>query len=174
LNIVTLCTGNVARSVMLGYMLTTLGEASGEDWRVRSAGTHVIEGSAMSGRTRDALLGLEDLGAHRYNAHRSHQLSAEDVDWADVILTSEAAHVHFVRAMFADGARKSVQLHQFVRHAALDEPFETQLALVAALEPSDDLDVTDPAGGDQVDYNNCAAELWELAQVFALVATPVR
>ncbi len=173
MNIVTLCTGNVARSVMLGYMLTTLSEASGEDWHVRSAGTHVIEGSAMSGRTREALLGLEDLGEHHYNAHRSRQLSAEDVDWADVILTSEAAHVRFVRATFADGARKSVQLHQFVRHAALDEPFATQLALVAALEPSDDLDVTDPAGGDQAAYNNCAAELWELAQVFALVATPL-
>jgi protein-tyrosine-phosphatase len=34
LNIVTLCTGNVARSVMLGYMLTTLAEASGVERRV--------------------------------------------------------------------------------------------------------------------------------------------
>ena len=29
MNIVTLCTGNVARSVMLGYMLTTLAESNG-------------------------------------------------------------------------------------------------------------------------------------------------
>ena len=167
MNIVTLCTGNVARSVMLGYMLTTLAEHNGEDWRVRSAGTHVVEGSAMSARTRDALLGLEELGEHHYNAHRSHQLADEDVVWADVILASEALHVTYVRTTFPKAADKTVQLGQFVRHAPLDESFEGQLSLVAALEPIADNDVADPAGGDQDAYNRCGVELWELAQVFA-------
>ena len=65
LNILTLCTGNVARSVMLGYMLTTLAESTGQDWNVRTAGTHVAEGSAMSGRTREALKKVEELGDQR-------------------------------------------------------------------------------------------------------------
>jgi protein-tyrosine-phosphatase len=31
------------------------------------------------------------------------------------------------------------------------------------------LDVADPAGGDQAVYDACARQLWELAQVFALL-----
>src|SRR5664280_1776178 len=129
LKIGTLCTGNVARSVMLGYMLETLKESSGANWLVRSAGTHVVEGLAMSGRTRDALQRLDELGAHHYNAHRSHQLNAEEVAWADVILASEADHVRYVRSNFPEHAGKAVQLYQFVRHAPLDAPFDEQLAL---------------------------------------------
>jgi len=154
---------------MLGYMLTTLAEASGEDWRVRTAGTHVIEGSAMSGRTREALMAIEELGGHHFNAHRSHQLSDEDVAWADVILASEAAHVHFVRRHFVDAAPKAVQIHQFVRFAPLDATFEEQLEVTSALEPLGEFDVVDPAGGDQGVYDQVALQLWEMAQVFALL-----
>jgi protein-tyrosine-phosphatase len=169
LKIVTLCTGNVARSVMLGYMLTSLAEANGEQWRIRTAGTLVIEGSAMSSRTRDALLGIDELGEHQLSAHRSHQLDELDVAWADVILASEAGHVNYVRANFPAQASKAVQLHQFVRHAPLEGPFEAQLASAASLDPSPEFDVADPAGGDQAAYDACAQQLWELAQVFALL-----
>ena len=167
--IVTLCTGNVARSVMLGYMLTTLAEAEGRDWRVRTAGTHVVEGSAMSARTRDALEGLGELGEHHYGAHRSHQLSAQDVAWADVVLATEAAQVRLVRQWFPDAADRVVHVGQFVRHAPLDAPLALQVSAVAALELDDEVDVADPAGGDQGTYDACARELWELAQVFAVV-----
>jgi protein-tyrosine-phosphatase len=167
LKIVTLCTGNVARSVMLGYMLTALAEASGEDWQVRTAGTHVIEGSSMSGRTREALLRIDELGSLNCGAHRSHQLTADDVAWADVILASEADHVNFVKRNFDDHFNKTVQLAQFARSAPLDGPIEVQLALIASLTPSPEFDVTDPAGGEQKDYDACAQQLWELSQVFA-------
>ena len=170
MNIVTLCTGNVARSVMLGYMLTTLAETSGEDWHVRSAGTHVVEGAAMSSRTRDALIGLDELGEHHYGAHRSHQLDVDDVRWADLIITAEADHVRYVRAAHPDASAKTVQLHQFVRFAPLDEPLGAQVAAVAAMEPSAEFDVSDPAGGDQGAYDQCARQLWDLAQVFALLS----
>ena len=167
MNVVTLCTGNVARSVMLGYMLTTLAEATGEDWHVRTAGTHVIEGSAMSGRTRDALRRIDELRGHHFSAHRSHQLTDADVDWADVILASEADHVNFVRANFPDGADRAVQLHQFVRRAPLEGSFDVKLVAVIALGPSTSFDVTDPAGGDQAVYDECARQLWQMAEVFA-------
>ncbi len=169
LNIVTLCTGNVARSVMLAYMLTTLSEVNGERWQIRSAGTHVVEGSAMSGRTRDALLGIEELGHHRYNAHRSRQVSSDDVEWADIILASEASHVNYVRDNFAGARNKVVQIHQFVRYAPLDESFATQLVEVTSMDLDAQLDVLDPAGGDDATYRACALELWEMAQVFATV-----
>jgi protein-tyrosine-phosphatase len=169
LNIVTLCTGNVARSVMLGYMLSAIAEESGEQWSVRTAGTLVAEGSAMSSRTRAALLGIDGLGERRYGAHRSHQINEDDVEWADVILASEADHVRYVRAQFDDANSKTVQLVQFVRRAPIDVAFADQLAAVSDLDPSPAFDVVDPAGGDQAVYDACASQLWDLAKAFALL-----
>jgi protein-tyrosine-phosphatase len=166
LNLVCLCTGNVARSVMLGYMLSDVAEANGLNWHVRTAGTHVIEGSAMSSRTRDALQRVDGLGEHHYGTHRSRQLALEDVTWADALLASEANHVRYVRATFGD-TTKSVSLGQFLREAPLDVSFEEQVQFVASLEPLDYFDVVDPAGKDQHAYDECAALLWEMAQTFA-------
>jgi protein-tyrosine-phosphatase len=153
---------------MLGYMLTTLSESSGEEWEVRTAGTHVTEGSAMSSRTRDALVKIEDLGEHRYGAHRSHQLTSDDASWANVILASEADHVHFVRRAFPDDSWKAVQITQFAQFAPGEGSIVEQLRVIAVLEPDPAFDVGDPAGGDQAVYDYCARELWELAQAFSL------
>ena len=169
LNIVTLCTGNVARSVMLGYMLTTLAGANGQAWHIRTAGTHVTEGSAMSGRTRDALMGIEELGEHRYGAHRSRQLRDADTEWADVILVAEVDNVNFVRTNFAPAALKTVQLAQFVHVAPSGEDLRVQLRAAMSHEPSKEFNVADPAGGDQATYDACARQLWELARTFALI-----
>ncbi len=153
LNIVTLCTGNVARSVMLGYMLTTLDESTDVEWSIRTAGTHVTEGSAMSGRTRDALMKIDELGDHRYGAHRSHQLSCADCEWADVILAAEADNVKFVRTHFSINADKAVQLAQFIRFAPSGADFAMKLRVAGPHEPSIEFDVADPAGGDQAIYD---------------------
>jgi protein-tyrosine-phosphatase len=171
MNIVTLCTGNVARSVMLGFMLTTLAEANDVDWSIRTAGTHVIEGSAMSSRTRDALMKIEDLGAHHFSGHRSRQLTDDHIRWCDVILASEAANVQFVRTRHGDGASKAVVFQQFLREAPLDTEFDEQVRYVASLEPLAYFDVEDPAGKDQAAYDACATSLWEMAQVFATLET---
>jgi protein-tyrosine-phosphatase len=171
MNIVTLCTGNVARSVMLGFMLSTLAEANGADWTIRTAGTHVIEGSAISSRTKDALMKLDDLGAHHFSGHRSHQLTDEDVRWCDVLLACEAANVHFVRTHHGEGAPKAVIFQQFLREAPLDTDLDEQVRYVAALEPLAYFDVEDPAGKDQAAYDACAATLWDMAQVFATLET---
>jgi protein-tyrosine-phosphatase len=169
LNIVTLCTGNVARSVMLGYMLTTIAEATEEEWQIRTAGTHVTEGSAMSSRTRDALLQIDELGDHRYGSHRSHQLTAADTEWADVILCAEVDNVKFVRANFEDFADKAVQLAHFVRYAPLDGDVTAKLRAASTHDSTEEFNVADPAGGDQAIYDACARQLWDLAQAFALI-----
>ncbi len=152
---------------MLGYMLTTLAEANGADWGVRTAGTHAVEGQAMSQRTLEALEKLEELGEHHFRAHRSHQLSDDDVEWADVIIAVEADHVAYVRARHPLGADKTIQLRSFCLLAPLEGDLDEQVADVARQDPEPGLDVSDPAGGDQSDYDACAVELWELAQVFA-------
>lgn len=154
---------------MLGYMLTTLAEATGEQWGVRTAGTHVTEGSAMSGRTRDALMKIEELGDQRYGAHRSHQLSDADAAWADVILAAEVDNENFVRANCSTHAEKAVQLARFVRYAPSESNFDAQLRAARSHEPSAEFDVGDPAGGDQATYDACARQLWDLAQAFALI-----
>jgi protein-tyrosine-phosphatase len=169
LNVVTLCTGNVARSVMLGYMLTTLAESSGVAWNIRTAGTHVTEGSAMSSRTRDALLKIGELGDHRYGAHRSHQLNDSDCDWADIILAAEFDNVRFVRTKFPDYADKAVQLSAFVRFAPLDGDVLAKLRSVFQHQPSSEFNVADPAGGSQATYDACARHLWDLAQAFTSI-----
>jgi protein-tyrosine-phosphatase len=171
LKIVALCTGNVARSVMLGFMLTDLADANGLSWSVRTAGTLAVEDSAISSRTRDALLRVEGLSEHHFSAHRSRQVVSDDVAWADAVLCTEANHVRFVRTHFEPGAMKAVSLGQFLREAPLDADFSDQLQYVAAREPRDEFDVPDPAGRDQAAYDECASTLWEMAQSFVTLVT---
>ncbi|MHB8826977.1 MAG: arsenate reductase/protein-tyrosine-phosphatase family protein [Acidimicrobiales bacterium] len=166
MRILALCTGNVARSVMLAYMLSDLAEAEGRSWRVRSAGTHVAAGQAMSARTRSALEKVPELGEHRYGAHRSHQVCAADLDWADVVLAAELDHVRYVERLIGDRSR-AVQLGAFVAYAPAGFDLAEQLGEVARHSADASLDVRDPAGGEQADYDSCASELWRLARRFA-------
>ena len=152
---------------MLGFMLAELSDANGVGWEIRTAGTHAVEGQAISQRTLEAMEKLDELGAHNYRAHRSHQLADDDVTWADVIVAVEADHVAYLKARYPSEAHKAVQLRAFCLHAPLDEPFDVQVAVVASIGPDDTLDVADPAGGEQSDYDECARELWDMAQVFA-------
>ena len=57
-NLVTLCTGNAARSVMAGAILAEHVPAL----VVATRGTHVVEGMPMSWRTRDAIVGARREG----------------------------------------------------------------------------------------------------------------
>jgi protein-tyrosine-phosphatase len=169
MKIVTLCTGNVARSVMLGFMLETLAEAQGWQWEVRTAGTFAIENQAMSSRTLTALQGIDELEGHEFTLHRSRQITDDDVAWADAIFASEADHVTFVRNNHAHGAHKVVQIKHFVATAPLDGPLFERVAQVSELAPDVIWDVVDPAGGDQATYDATAQELWDLTQAIGVL-----
>ena len=84
-------------------------------------------------------------------------------------MASEALHVLFVRLRFPHVATKTVLFGQFLRDAPLDEPLADQIACVSSLDPDSAFDVDDPAGQDQVAYDQCASKLWDMAQVFATV-----
>ena len=163
--IVTLCTGNAARSVMAAFMLEHWGAALSVPLDVVSAGTHVVEGQPMGMRTRAALASIPELADLRVSGHRSKQLSAEQLDRADLVVAMEADHVRFVRRHHPDSAPRCATLRRLcldLHHG--DDPLTLRVASLglaeAALDPAED--VADPAGGDVDVYVACANELWLL------------
>ncbi|HQU25592.1 MAG TPA: hypothetical protein PLS29_01025 [Acidimicrobiales bacterium] len=169
-HLLVVCTGNVARSPMLAVMLDTLAEDRGREWAVRSAGTLAGEGDRVSPRTLAAMAPLVEVDASFLALHRSHRLGASDVAWADAILTAEADHVRHIRLAFPEATLKTVSVGQLIAGAPEGEPLSTQVGLVAAREPDDHHDVTDPAGGDQSVYDDAAAQLWVIARQLAFGA----
>ncbi len=106
--VLTLCTGNAARSVMAGAML---GSAA---VRVVTAGTHVVEGQPMSRRTRDALAAVGFVA----DGHRSHQLTGEDVAGADLILAMAGEHVSFIRRRYPEAVARTASIKRLVPRPA--------------------------------------------------------
>jgi protein-tyrosine-phosphatase len=153
--VVTLCTGNAARSVMAGAML---GPAP---IHVVTAGTHVVEGQPMSRRTRDA---LASVGVSA-DGHRSHQLIDWDVASADLIIAMAGEHVAYVRRCYPEAAAKTATFRRLCRD--LPDGPEPLVDRVATLDLAGVVveqweDVDDPAGGEDDVYVACAKDLADL------------
>ena len=153
--LMTLCTGNAARSVMAGAMLQAT------RLPIVTAGTHVVEGQPMSRRTRAA---LEAVG---YNAdgHRSHQVTEADIDSSVLILAMAAEHVAYIRRKHPDAAHRTASIKRLVRDLPPGPaPLADRLAVLGLdqVELAEWEDVEDPAGGDDAVYVSCAEELADL------------
>jgi protein-tyrosine-phosphatase len=153
-NLVFLCTGNAARSVMGGAIVRT----HRADLEVVTAGTHVIEGMPMSWRTRDALAALDV----KADGHRSYQLRDGDVAIADLVIAMAGEHVGYVRRVHPQAAARTVTLKRLARD--LTPGTDDLSARVAALDlgavtVEDWEDVDDPAGGDLPEFEACAREI---------------
>jgi protein-tyrosine phosphatase len=172
-HVVTLCTGNAARSVMAGYMLEHLADERGLALTVATRGTHVIDGQPMSNRTRNALTAIPEMAHAPVGHHRSRQLHPEDARSADLVVAMEADHVRFVRIHHPEAAGRTVTLrHLASRLESGPAPLEALTARVARLGlgdvPLDDrLDVEDPAGRADEFYVSCAQEIWDLCRQVA-------
>jgi protein-tyrosine-phosphatase len=150
--LLTLCTGNAARSVMAGAMLASA------PLDIVTAGTLVVEGQPMSRRTRDALAAV----GFRADHHRSHQLSDGDVADADLILAMAGEHVAFVRRRYPAAAAKTVSIKRLCRDLTPGPPSlaERIRSLRLAELPIEAWeDVADPAGGEDDVYVACARQL---------------
>ena len=147
---------------MAGVML----EAVDAPVTVVTAGTHVVEHQPPSRRTRDALA-ASGLDA---SAHRSRQLSDSDLDRAALVVAMAAEHVWYIRRRHPQAADRTATLRWLARHLPEGpEALATRVARLhlADLDPVDEGDVDDPAGGDEDTYAACAAELTGLVAEFA-------
>jgi protein-tyrosine phosphatase len=167
-DLLVLCTGNAARSVMAGFMLEHLRDGRpGEPLRVVTAGTHTIDGQPVGMRTRSALARIPELAGVDFRRHRSRQVHGIDLVHAELVVVMEADHVRFVRRQFPDAAAKTATLRRLCRDLAPPPPGlgERVAALdLAEVEVSDAEDVRDPAGEDADVYAACVDELWVLCR----------
>ena len=153
-NVITLCTGNAARSVMAGAIL---GErVPGLD--VSTRGTAVIEGLVMSWRTRAALEGLGLTADH----HRSCQLTSDDLAGADLVIAMAVEHVEYVRRVEPGAAARTGTLKRLARDlpGGAGELRERVAALgLDAVELAQWEDIEDPVSGDVEQFHRCASEI---------------
>jgi protein-tyrosine phosphatase len=166
--LLVLCTGNAARSVMAGFMLDVLGDGRiAPPLHVVTAGTHSIDGQPMGLRTRTALSRLPELAGADFRQHRSRQVHGIDLVHAELVVVMEADHVRFVRRQFPDAAGKTATIRHLCQHlapapASLDERVHALGLEAVALDDGED--VLDPAGHEGDVYAACVDELWGLCR----------
>jgi protein-tyrosine-phosphatase len=158
LHVVTLCTGNAARSVMAGAVL----REHVPGLHVTTSGTHVIEGMPMSWRTRDA---ITSLGLPVPN-HRSRQATSQELDNADLVIALAREHVMWMRRVHPSAAARTATLKRLARDLApsAEGPLFERVARLRLHEVQLESweDVLDPAGGDLDVFVDCAQEIADL------------
>jgi protein-tyrosine phosphatase len=161
------CTANVCRSPMAEGLAADLAAARGLDLEVASCG--VLEGGAPADPTAARTIARWGVDLAR---HESHQMAADVLRGADLVLTMERAHLAEVAAVDVDAVDRSFPLREFVGLGIARGPEEAPRAWIAraaeardggrifSIDRSDD--VADPIGRSRWAYRRCAIQLAEL------------
>lgn len=126
MNMLTVCLGNYCRSPFAEVALARRG---GDDVQVRSAG--------LIGKWRDQPVNSSMVKAARrlgydLSTHRAQQITLEMLDWADIVLTMDAAVLGTLRTICTEGNALKLGLYLGNR------------------------DVPDPMGQGEEVFNDCA------------------
>lgn len=132
MNIYFVCTGNTCRSPMAEAILKN---KNLENVQVRSAGIYAMDGGEMSNNAKRT---LNEAGI--LHNHISQQVSLENLQWADLVLTMTASHRDMILHSFPQAKHKIYTLKEYVA-------------------PNSSQDVSDPYGGDVIEYSQTFNEL---------------
>jgi protein-tyrosine-phosphatase len=139
--ILFVCTGNICRSPMaMGFLREKLRKAGLEgEYRVRSAGVWGLEAQPPSAYAREIMAqrGID------ISDHRSHDLTPEDVEGANLILTMERGQAEAIGLELPQHAHKVHLLSEMAGRY---------------------YDIRDPYGGPLYEYRQCAAEIERLIE----------
>lgn len=155
-DVLFLCTGNAARSVMGGVSLST----RRPDLVIETAGTLVVDGQPMSIRTRAAIEGV----GHPLPRHASRQAHPPDLDGASLVVALAPEHVEWIRRTHPAAAHHTATLIRLVRDLPAPEGFagireQVESLRTADVELGEWEEVVDPGGGEAEVFAACAREI---------------
>lgn len=189
--ILFVCRANRIRSVIAEQLVASRLRQIGDGlratstpltWSTRSAGIAARSGEQVHPRV-SALLRRWDIDA---TGSRSHQITAEDVAEAGLILTAERAHRSSVVSLDPRAVHRTFTLRQFAhlvhaghpieytRHGgeALGEHARSRRHLFAMMDPQDD-DIADPLGGTDRELRSTGLAIAKSLAMFGVSPAPL-